>query len=71
MHVEDLIEVERTLGYRYELAGDAEHYQWICPRCRRALLAIAQAKLWAGVRGGEPLGVELNPLPGSAAQMDS
>ena len=33
MHVEDLIEVERELGYRYEMAGPAtEHYQWICPR---------------------------------------
>ncbi len=26
---------ERQLGYRYEMAGDAEHYQWICPSCRR------------------------------------
>ncbi|MCC6492517.1 MAG: MFS transporter [Pirellulales bacterium] len=56
MHVEDLIEVERALGYAYELANQpAEHYQWICPRCRRSLLAIAQANLWTGLRGGEPL----------------
>ena len=48
MHVEDLIEVERQLGYRYELAGSAaEHYQWICPRCRRAMLALAQGQLVA------------------------
>ena len=26
----------RQLGYRYETKrGDLEHYQWICPRCRR------------------------------------
>jgi hypothetical protein len=31
MHAEDLIAVERELGYRYEVAGDVEHYQWICP----------------------------------------
>jgi hypothetical protein len=46
MHVEDLIEVERQLGYRYEMPGSpAEHYQWICPRCRRVLLGLAQASL--------------------------
>jgi hypothetical protein len=55
MHVEDLIDVERQLGYRYELADAAEHFQWICPRCRRALLALAQAKLWSGMRGGDSL----------------
>jgi ribosomal protein S27AE len=56
MHVEDLIDVERALGYQYELNDERiEHYQWICPRCRRSLLAIAQAHLWTGVRGGEPL----------------
>lgn len=46
MHVEDLIRVERELGYAYEIAGNpAEHYQWICPPCRRATLAIAQGRL--------------------------
>jgi hypothetical protein len=47
MHVEDLIQVERQLGYRYEIPGsEIEHYQWICPPCRRALFAIAQGRLW-------------------------
>jgi hypothetical protein len=47
MHVEDLIEVERRLGYRYETPGaSGEHYQRICPRCRRVLPALAQARLW-------------------------
>ena len=36
MHIQDLITVERQLGYRYETKDSAtEHYQWICPRCRR------------------------------------
>ena len=48
MHVEDLIGVERDLGYRYEMSGSTEHYQWVCPRCRRAMLALAQGGLWAG-----------------------
>ncbi len=47
MMVRDLITVERELGFRYELAGrPAEHYQRICPRCRRALFGLAQGALW-------------------------
>jgi len=48
MHVEDLIAVERALGYCYEAPGEVDHYQWICPRCRRALLALAQGTLFRG-----------------------
>lgn len=52
MHVEDLIQVERQLGYRYEIDDPAtEHYQWICPRCRRSMLALAQGKLWSKAPG--------------------
>ena len=43
MHVSDLIQVERELGYRYEIDQPGlEHYQWICPPCRRAMFALAQ-----------------------------
>ena len=55
MHAEDLIEVERALGYRYEIDGETEHYQWICPPCRRASFALAQGKMWEGARGGKRL----------------
>jgi hypothetical protein len=60
MMVADLIEVERRLGFRYEIpaaasgapgaagAPKAEHYQQICPRCRRALFGLAQAALFTG-----------------------
>lgn len=48
MHVEDLIQVEHQLGYRYEMPGHpAEHYQRICPKCRRAMLALSQAQVYA------------------------
>lgn len=58
MHVEDLIAVERALGYRYEVDDPkVEHYQWICPPCRRATVAQAQAILWEGDRGGHSLPV--------------
>lgn len=46
--VRDLITVERELGFTYEMtAGSgADHYQRICPRCRRALFGLAQGALW-------------------------
>lgn len=54
MQIEDLITVERRLGYRYEMPDSpAKHYQHICPTCRRSLLAISQGRLWAASRGEE------------------
>jgi hypothetical protein len=48
IQVEDLMQVERELGYRYEWPGNpAGHYQRICPACRRKMLALAQGSLWA------------------------
>lgn len=65
MHVEDLIEVQRQLGFSYEVEGEVEHYQWICPPCRRASVATAQALLWRGTRGGDvlPASGQLLPMP--------
>jgi hypothetical protein len=63
MHVLDLIEVERELGYRYDIPGsEAEHYQWICPPCRRTSFATAQALAWRGTRGGASLAGQ-RPIP--------
>jgi len=48
--VRDLEIVERELGFSYEMsrADGIDHYQQICPRCRRALLGLAQGSLWGG-----------------------
>jgi hypothetical protein len=47
MHVDDLIEVEQQLGYKYATSHRVcNHYQRICPRCRRLLPALAQGRLW-------------------------
>lgn len=59
LHVKDLIEAERKLGYRYEMSNGAEHYQWICPPCRRSMFVIAQGSEWADELGGEVLAFEL------------
>jgi hypothetical protein len=67
MHVTDLIQVERALGYHYDVEGEAiEHYQWICPPCRRAMLALAQGRLRAGgtsarAQDAMPMPVYANP----------
>jgi hypothetical protein len=62
LHAEDLIQVEQKLGYDYRIKDRAvEHYQWICPPCRRVVVALAQGTLWA-----EHLGAEViltKPLP--------
>lgn len=44
--VENLIAVQKELGYRYELEGAASHYQMVCPQCRRASLVLAQGVRW-------------------------
>ena len=53
LHVDDLKQVEATLGIRFAAAPTQSvaakaHYQDICPRCRRSLLAITQDALWRG-----------------------
>ena len=69
MHAEDLIEVERRLGYHYEMRGNsAGHYQWICPRCRRAMVVLAQGRAWGEQLGGNQIQTELPPrLPQSSS----
>ncbi|HVR44927.1 MAG TPA: hypothetical protein VMS56_15955, partial [Thermoanaerobaculia bacterium] len=55
LQVEDLIRVERELGYRYETGrSGVDHYQRICPACRRTLLALAQGAIWAGAGPAGP-----------------
>ena len=48
MMVRDLMTVERELGFSYEMdsSSGADHYQQICPRCRRALFGLAQGAMW-------------------------
>jgi len=49
MMVRDLAIVERELGFSYEMkpAEGADHFQQICPRCRRALFGLAQSAAWS------------------------
>jgi hypothetical protein len=64
LHARDLIQVERELGYRYEIDDHrTEHYQWICPPCRRAIFAMAQGLIWDRRRGGGLLSAPKGLLP--------
>jgi hypothetical protein len=47
LQVKDLMVVEKQLGFDYEADHpEVEHYQWVCPKCRRALFGLAQGRLW-------------------------
>jgi hypothetical protein len=45
MQVADLKKVEQELGIDYRMSGAVDHYQQICPACRRKLLALNQGRL--------------------------
>jgi NNP family nitrate/nitrite transporter-like MFS transporter len=53
MMVRDLTVVEGQLGFSYTMR-DGEHYQRVCPRCRRALFGLAQGALWRDPGAGAP-----------------
>lgn len=53
IQVRDLMVVEQQLGFTYEADGETEHYQWICPKCRRAMFGLAQGQLWNGEQPAE------------------
>lgn len=56
MHVDDLIVVEKELGFDYSMPGEAGgHYQHICPRCRRSMLALSQSMLRQPDQAESPL----------------
>lgn len=48
--IRDLKTVEAELGFSYGLdprEHSQRHYQQVCPRCRRALFGLAQARAWS------------------------
>ena len=49
LHIGDLKSVQAELGIRFRLAS-GEHYQDICPPCRRKNIALLQDGLWRAAR---------------------
>ena len=47
MMVQDLITVEKQLGFGYQIDDSGTgHYAWVCPKCRRAMFGLAQTAIW-------------------------
>jgi hypothetical protein len=49
MQVEDLERVLPEVGFDYRMHAPVDHYQHICPACRRKVLALRQAEILGGV----------------------
>ena len=67
--VEDLKKVEKDLGYNYSINSQtANHWQDICPKCRRSTLVLAQSARWAAHRTDDlPSGVDTATTPKAGA----
>ena len=51
MQVEDLAAILPQLGFDYRMAGPAEHWQQVCPACKRKSIALAQLRMKEAARG--------------------
>jgi len=51
MHIDDLRAVLPRLGFDYAMPGRAEHWQALCPACKRKSLSTAQLRIREESRG--------------------
>ena len=51
MHIDDLATVLPQLGFDYRMPGPAQHWQQVCPACKRKAIALAQLRLKEAPRG--------------------
>jgi len=50
-HIEDLRAILPELGFDYRIPGPAEHWQALCPACKRRTIATAQLRIQETSRG--------------------
>ena len=50
-HIEDLRAILPELGFDYRIPGPAEHWQALCPACKRRTIANAQMRIQENSRG--------------------
>jgi NNP family nitrate/nitrite transporter-like MFS transporter len=50
-HIEDLRAILPELGFDYRMPGPAEHWQALCPACKRRTVATAQLRIKESARG--------------------
>ena len=53
-HIEDLRAILPELGFDYRVPGPAEHWQALCPACKRRTIANAQMRVKDAARAVEP-----------------
>ena len=53
-HIEDLRAILPELGFDYRIPGPAEHWQALCPACKRRTIANAQMRVKDAARAVEP-----------------
>ncbi len=51
MHIDDLRTVLPQMGFDYRLDGPVEHWQAVCPACKRKSIASAQMRMKESTRG--------------------
>ena len=51
MHIEDLRAILPQVGFDYTTPGPAEHWQALCPACKRKTLSVAQMRTKEAARG--------------------
>ena len=51
MHINDLRNVLSQLGFNYTIHGSGEHWQALCPACKRKALAAGQIRMKEAARG--------------------
>jgi len=51
MHIDDLRSILPQLGFDYSAPGHADHWQELCPACKRKTLSVAQMRIQEQSRG--------------------
>ena len=51
MQIDDLREVLPQMGFDFSMAGPADHWQAVCPPCKRKALALSQLRVKEKARG--------------------
>jgi hypothetical protein len=51
LHIDDLRSVLPQVGFDYRISGPAEHWQALCPACKRKSLSAAQLRIKESARG--------------------
>ena len=69
-HVDDLKGVLADVGLPWDLAGPVKHYAEVCPRCRRRMLGVNQARVMAADRTAKMKQIDGEPQEDNSLRKD-